>query len=101
MESAKPNILPSMHDVYRQRLLKVAALKVLIASDSYPPRPDGIAQSTAGLRQGLDELGHEVTLVVPDGTAAEAATTRLHMVRTAPFKIASYPVTLSTQGTFG
>ena len=39
-------------------------------------------------------------MVVPRDAVAEAGTTRLHMVRTAPFQIASYPVTLASQRTF-
>ncbi len=41
-------------------------MRILMISDTYFPRISGVATSIRSFRQGLELLGHEVDLLIPD-----------------------------------
>ncbi|WP_158566873.1 glycosyltransferase [Actinomadura craniellae] len=71
-------------------------MRVLIVSDSYPPLPDGVAQSTAALLAGLTEIGHQAAVVAPSHRNTANDSPRVHRVRSVPAVIADYPLSLIT-----
>ena len=78
-------------------------MRVLLATDSYPPMPDGVATATHALAHGLQRMGHDVLVLAPKTSPSSPCyrcppTRRYRALRTT---VADYPLVLLTSRAIG
>jgi len=54
------------------------SLNVVIVTETYPPEVNGVASTVARFIQGLEALGHDITLIRPLQGRSDQATNKLH-----------------------
>ena len=79
--------------------LYLVLMKILIASDNYPPALGGAETTTYNLAAGLLALGHEVAVIAPGGSWWQSRVVDEAGVRV--LRLHSYPLPVSTKQRLG